>query len=93
MSEIDNEHGSRWVDNHACSALCLLILDDRRSTWEAWSSPKRRCPLPPSLYAEQIAPFLRFDAPLANMLYVMGGRSGPDILNTAEMLTNESCSH
>lgn len=33
-----------------------------------------RPPLPNNLYAQQIAPFLRFDAPLPNMLYVFGGR-------------------
>jgi hypothetical protein len=42
--------------------------------------------LPPALYAEIVAPFLRFDAPLPNMLYAFGGRNqrkGP--LNKVEM--------
>lgn len=76
---------SRWVDRHACSAICALILDDRRAGWEAFHTPSRRRPLPPWLYAEQIAPFLRFDDLLPNMLYIMGGRSHPEILNTVEM--------
>lgn len=52
-----------------------------------WGSCRRRPPLPPALYCEHVAPFLRFDAPLPNMLYVFGGRnrrSGP--VDTAEML-------
>jgi hypothetical protein len=71
---------SRWVDDYACGSICALILDDRHAAWGC-----RRRPLPPSLYAEQIAPFLRFDSPLPNMLYVFGGRSHPDILRTVEM--------
>jgi hypothetical protein len=42
--------------------------------------------LPPALYAEIVAPFLRFDSPLPNMLYAFGGRNqrkGP--LNKVEM--------
>jgi len=74
--------GSRWADPGACAALCLLILDDRRSSGQT----KRRA-LPPALYAENVAPFLRFDVPLPNMLYAFGGRNqsyGP--LDTVEML-------
>jgi len=81
---------SSWADPGACSALCLLILDDRRSNGipaEGDTSARhRRRPLPPALYAECIAPFLRFDMPLPNMLYAFGGRNqrrGP--LNTVEM--------
>lgn len=47
----------------------------------------RRPPLPPFLYENHIAPFLRFQAPLPNMLFAFGGRNridGP--LNTVEML-------
>lgn len=76
---------ARWVDQGACSALCALILDDRRYTGEQTSRNRRR-PLPPALYAEIVAPFLRFDAPLPNMLYAFGGRNqrkGP--LSTVEM--------
>eukprot|EP00928_Gymnodinium_smaydae_P015707 TRINITY_DN15817_c0_g1_i1.p1 TRINITY_DN15817_c0_g1~~TRINITY_DN15817_c0_g1_i1.p1 ORF type:complete len:551 (+),score=99.06 TRINITY_DN15817_c0_g1_i1:110-1762(+) len=86
---------SRWVDPLACSALCQLILDDRKSGGTALFSPRpgdgsslgaRRRALPPSLYAEAVAPFLRFDTPLPNMLYAFGGRNqsrGP--LDTVEM--------
>jgi len=46
----------------------------------------RRRALPPALYAETLAPFLRFDAPLPNMLYAFGGRNqGRGPLDTAEM--------
>jgi len=88
----DNVKTSRWTDAAACSALCLLILDDRRYSIpkDAWEEKQpnsnRRRPLPPALYAEIVAPFLRFDAPLPNMLYAFGGRNqrrGP--LNTVEM--------
>lgn len=78
--------GSRWVDSRACSALCQLILDDRRCCSGAEPSRPRRKPLPPSLYAQNVAPFLRFDAPLPNMLYAFGGRNqsqGP--LDAVEM--------
>jgi len=77
----------RWTDQGACSAVCALILDDRRYRPEdETSSHNRRRPLPPTLYAEIVAPFLRFDAPLPNMLYAFGGRNqtkGP--LNAVEM--------
>lgn len=63
---------ARWTDPGACSAICALILDDRRS---CGSQPSKRRPLPPALYAEHIAPFLRFEGPLPNMLYAIGGRS------------------
>uniref|UniRef100_A0A7S1SCW5 Uncharacterized protein n=1 Tax=Alexandrium catenella TaxID=2925 RepID=A0A7S1SCW5_ALECA len=74
--------GGRWADPGACDALCLLILDDRRS-----SGAGQRRPLPPALYAENVAPFLRFDEPLPDMVYALGGRNqsrGP--LDTVEML-------
>jgi len=79
---------SSWTDQGACSAVCALILDDRRYNVQDESQPSsnRRRPLPPSLYAEIVAPFLRFDAPLPNMLYAFGGRNqrkGP--LNAVEM--------
>jgi len=64
--------GSGWADPNACSALCHLILDDRRAGGHG--SSKRRT-LPPMLYAEHVAPFLRFDLPLPNMLYAFGGRN------------------
>eukprot|EP00933_Yihiella_yeosuensis_P060398 TRINITY_DN6307_c0_g1_i1.p1 TRINITY_DN6307_c0_g1~~TRINITY_DN6307_c0_g1_i1.p1 ORF type:complete len:504 (+),score=111.66 TRINITY_DN6307_c0_g1_i1:69-1580(+) len=79
---------SRWVDPGACEALCQLILDDRHmcSPADGSSPPKRRKALPPFLYAEAVAPFLRFDKLLPNMLYAFGGRNqeqGP--LDTVEM--------
>eukprot|EP00931_Biecheleriopsis_adriatica_P118188 TRINITY_DN93645_c0_g1_i1.p1 TRINITY_DN93645_c0_g1~~TRINITY_DN93645_c0_g1_i1.p1 ORF type:complete len:502 (-),score=86.98 TRINITY_DN93645_c0_g1_i1:134-1639(-) len=79
---------ARWVDSNACDALCQLILDDRRigSTADAGAATRRRRALPPFLYAEAIAPFLRFDSLLPNMLYAFGGRNqeqGP--LDTVEM--------
>eukprot|EP00443_Scrippsiella_acuminata_P031113 CAMPEP_0115266934 /NCGR_PEP_ID=MMETSP0270-20121206/51728_1 /TAXON_ID=71861 /ORGANISM="Scrippsiella trochoidea, Strain CCMP3099" /LENGTH=375 /DNA_ID=CAMNT_0002683055 /DNA_START=68 /DNA_END=1191 /DNA_ORIENTATION=+ len=65
--------GSLWVDPHSCTALCQLILDDRKGGANAPAA--RRRALPPMLYAEHVAPFLRFDQPLPNMLYAFGGRS------------------
>jgi len=63
--------GTPWCDPNACCALTWLILDDRKR------SHIRNCrrALPPMLYAEHVAPFLRFDEPLLNMLYAFGGRS------------------
>lgn len=79
-----------WTDPCACWALCALILDDRRYTGipaeGEQPSRNRRRPLPPAIYAELVAPFLRFDAPFPNMLYAFGGRNqrrGP--LNAVEM--------
>mmetsp|Transcript_8613 Transcript_8613/g.22256 ORF Transcript_8613/g.22256 Transcript_8613/m.22256 type:complete len:464 (-) Transcript_8613:195-1586(-) len=79
---------STWVDAESCSALCLLILSDRRCGSIA-AGPQRlpRPSLPSTLYSEHIAPFLRFEAPLPNMLYAIGGRNrrrGP--VNSVEML-------
>lgn len=64
--------GSKWSDAGAREALCLLIMDDRRS---GSGEPERRRALPPFLYAENVAPFLRFDEPVGNMLYAFGGRN------------------
>lgn len=90
LSEAMSPSESCWTDANACHALCALILDDRRYTGgpaeDGQPSRNRRRPLPPALYAEIVAPFLRFDAPLTNMLYAFGGRNqrrGP--LNTVEM--------
>lgn len=83
--------GSRWADSETCSALCQLILDDRKGggVGDAASSRGsclRRRSLPPALYAENVAPFLRFDVPLPNMLYAFGGRNqGRGPLDTVEM--------
>jgi len=79
---------SCWTDPGACTALCMLILGDRRYNCldDAQPSHTRRRPLPPAIYAQIVAPFLRFDTPLPNMLYAFGGRNqncGP--LDTVEM--------
>eukprot|EP00747_Dinoflagellata_sp_TGD_P209644 gnl/TRDRNA2_/TRDRNA2_83025_c0_seq1.p1 gnl/TRDRNA2_/TRDRNA2_83025_c0~~gnl/TRDRNA2_/TRDRNA2_83025_c0_seq1.p1 ORF type:complete len:515 (-),score=97.38 gnl/TRDRNA2_/TRDRNA2_83025_c0_seq1:48-1472(-) len=82
----DRHEDSVWTEPNACWALCQLILDDRcvRSTCcggasdsqgGAESSRPRRRALPPALYGEHVAPFLRFDAPQPNMLYAIGGRN------------------
>jgi len=42
-------------------------------------------PLPACLYDVAIAPFLRFDTPLPDQMYAVGGRKGDDVLNTVEM--------
>jgi len=78
---------SRWADPGACHALCQLILDDRSPgpPADAGKSRRRRA-LPPFLLAEAVAPFLRFDSLLPNMLYAFGGRNqeqGP--LDTVDM--------
>lgn len=76
----------RWADEGALHALCMLILDDRKGT-PSDSGVRQRRPLPPFLYAENVAPFLRFGEALPNMLYAFGGRNqscGP--LDTVEML-------
>eukprot|EP00927_Polykrikos_kofoidii_P072020 TRINITY_DN68197_c0_g1_i1.p1 TRINITY_DN68197_c0_g1~~TRINITY_DN68197_c0_g1_i1.p1 ORF type:complete len:459 (-),score=70.16 TRINITY_DN68197_c0_g1_i1:415-1791(-) len=80
----------RWVDEYACSAICLLILNDLRSCISATPNcelRRSRPPLPSCLYIEQVTSFLRFAAPLPNMLYAIGGRnrlSGP--VDAVEML-------
>lgn len=61
------------------------MLHDRRPC--AGQPGQRRAPLPPFLYSEHVAAFLRFEAPLPNMLYVFGGRNrrhGP--VSLVEML-------
>eukprot|EP00746_Dinoflagellata_sp_MGD_P158056 gnl/MRDRNA2_/MRDRNA2_86378_c0_seq1.p1 gnl/MRDRNA2_/MRDRNA2_86378_c0~~gnl/MRDRNA2_/MRDRNA2_86378_c0_seq1.p1 ORF type:complete len:601 (+),score=93.91 gnl/MRDRNA2_/MRDRNA2_86378_c0_seq1:97-1899(+) len=64
-----------WVDPGALAGL--LCLMQTRSP----NSP------PLGLYSENIAPFLRFEKPLPNMLYAMGGRNGiHGPLNIVEML-------
>lgn len=66
---------SRWADSGACDAICQLILDDRKMGPDEGAHFRRRKALPPFLYAEAIAPFLRFDRLLPNMLYAFGGRN------------------
>jgi len=71
----------QWVDGTSCSALCALILDDRKGGGSVGSQCAsdaghlRRRALPPAFYAQQVAPFLRFDDPQPNMVYAIGGRS------------------
>lgn len=73
----------KWTESGACSALCQLILDDR----VGGCLHRRRPALPPALYREHVAPFLRFEAPLPNMLYAFGGRNRPrGPVDTVEML-------
>mmetsp|Transcript_25706 Transcript_25706/g.59960 ORF Transcript_25706/g.59960 Transcript_25706/m.59960 type:complete len:492 (+) Transcript_25706:98-1573(+) len=77
----EEERRQVWVDSTSCSSLCQLILADRSG--EACSG---RRVLPPAMYSEIIAPFLRFDTPQPNQLYAFGGRNqrcGP--LDTVEM--------
>lgn len=72
-------HAGRWVDPGVCTGLCWLAADDRKG------NPSRPS-LPLSLYSDAIAPFLRFDAPLPNQLYAIGGRNQQDgPLDTVEM--------
>lgn len=72
---------NKWVDPSTSSALCWLSIDDKKG------NPRRaNCSLPPSLYSDGIAPFLRFDAPLPGQLYVVGGRNQQqDPLDVVEM--------
>lgn len=68
----------RWTEPGLAEALRLVILGDRL---------RRRRPLPPGIWDAHVAPFLRFDEPLPNMLYVMGGRSQRHgALDAVEML-------
>jgi len=81
---MDTLNSSCWVDKNACAALCQLVLEDRRGGSTAGI---RRPRLPPVLWSQHVAPFLRFEGPLPNMLYVFGGRNrqlGP--VDSVEML-------
>eukprot|EP00929_Paragymnodinium_shiwhaense_P044017 TRINITY_DN22584_c0_g1_i1.p1 TRINITY_DN22584_c0_g1~~TRINITY_DN22584_c0_g1_i1.p1 ORF type:complete len:462 (+),score=78.74 TRINITY_DN22584_c0_g1_i1:90-1475(+) len=87
--------GGRWVDEHACAALCLLILaDSRQGSFHPAGlrgAAELRASLPPFIYAQHIAPFLRFEGLLPNMLFVFGGRCAPrGPTNTVEMLDSWS---
>mmetsp|Transcript_120367 Transcript_120367/g.300267 ORF Transcript_120367/g.300267 Transcript_120367/m.300267 type:complete len:548 (+) Transcript_120367:64-1707(+) len=73
----------QWADPNACKALTELVLDDRR---RAMAGIGGGMPSAPALCAQLIAPFLRFDEPLQNMLYVFGGRNKSSLaLDTVEM--------
>mmetsp|Transcript_130387 Transcript_130387/g.254002 ORF Transcript_130387/g.254002 Transcript_130387/m.254002 type:complete len:438 (-) Transcript_130387:53-1366(-) len=71
---------NNWSEPGAASALLWLAIDDHKG------NPRRQHALPPALYSDAIAPFLHFDMPLPNQLYVIGGRNqqqGP--LDTVEL--------
>lgn len=69
-----------WADPGGGSSLLWLVLDDRKRR------SKGRPVLPTAVYADVIAPFLHFDEPLPNQLYVFGGRNQQDgALDTVEM--------
>mmetsp|Transcript_141573 Transcript_141573/g.394598 ORF Transcript_141573/g.394598 Transcript_141573/m.394598 type:complete len:404 (-) Transcript_141573:94-1305(-) len=72
---------TQWVDPGASAALCWLAIDDRKG------NPRRaHCSLPPCLYTDGIAPFLRFNGPQPNQLYAVGGRDQQqDPLDIVEM--------
>jgi len=71
---------SDWCEPGAEQALLCLAIDDLKG------NTMRKTTLPQAVYADCIAPFLRFGEPLPNQLYAVGGRNahqGP--LNTVEM--------
>eukprot|EP00927_Polykrikos_kofoidii_P024849 TRINITY_DN22480_c0_g1_i1.p1 TRINITY_DN22480_c0_g1~~TRINITY_DN22480_c0_g1_i1.p1 ORF type:complete len:505 (+),score=72.40 TRINITY_DN22480_c0_g1_i1:87-1601(+) len=77
----------RWIDSNACSAICILVLNDKRDGVNSTPTCSPRPKLPSCIYTEHVASFLRFVAPLPNMLYAIGGRnrrSGP--VDAVEML-------
>mmetsp|Transcript_36609 Transcript_36609/g.66372 ORF Transcript_36609/g.66372 Transcript_36609/m.66372 type:complete len:407 (-) Transcript_36609:86-1306(-) len=57
----------QWTELGISGKLCLLAIDDKKGNPRLGS-------LPPSLYSQMIAPFLRFDGPVGDQLYVLGGR-------------------
>eukprot|EP00397_Hematodinium_sp_SG-2012_P005875 GEMP01005899.1.p1 GENE.GEMP01005899.1~~GEMP01005899.1.p1 ORF type:complete len:448 (+),score=75.07 GEMP01005899.1:163-1506(+) len=70
---------TNWTEPHVSRTLAWLIHDDRRGN-------TMRAPLPADVLQSVLAPFLHFDAPISDMIYVCGGRNqtiGP--LPTAEM--------
>eukprot|EP00929_Paragymnodinium_shiwhaense_P003554 TRINITY_DN104122_c0_g1_i1.p1 TRINITY_DN104122_c0_g1~~TRINITY_DN104122_c0_g1_i1.p1 ORF type:complete len:429 (+),score=85.95 TRINITY_DN104122_c0_g1_i1:175-1461(+) len=71
---------TNWTEPGVAEGLLWLAIDDRKG------NARRTASLPPNIYSDCIAPFLHFDAPLPNQLYVVGGRNhqyGP--LDTVEM--------
>jgi len=74
---------SQWTDPGASTALCWLAIEAKRTDVDG---EPLHTELPQSLYSEAIAPFLHFDSPLPDQLYVVGGRNQQqDPLSTVEM--------
>lgn len=72
--------GGEWVEPGSASALCLLAMDDSKE------NQRRPHALPLYLYSDVIAPFLRFEGPVNNQLYAIGGRvEHQDPLDVVEM--------
>jgi len=57
----------RWTDKFAGRALAWILLEDSKR-------PSARPALPPAVYVH-IATFLRFQAPLKDQIYAVGGRN------------------
>ncbi|CAE7206393.1 ivns1abpa [Symbiodinium sp. CCMP2592] len=71
--------GGRWVEQGTMAKLALLALEDQRGS-------SSRAPLPPFIYSQMIAPYLSFNGPVPDQLYVIGGRdSNQEPLNVVEM--------
>jgi len=69
---------TQWTEPGASEALRVLSVECGRADWTRH--------LPPALISEAIAPFLHFDAPLPDQLYVVGGRNQhQEPLDTVEM--------
>jgi hypothetical protein len=68
---------AQWSEQGAGQSLRLLASD---------RGSKTRSALPPALYSEIVAPFLRFDAAVPDQLYAIGGRNErQEPLDTVEM--------
>ncbi|CAE8620763.1 unnamed protein product [Polarella glacialis] len=74
------QHGP-WTEEGVSSKLCWVAIDDRKG------NSTRQCQsLPQPLYSQMIASFLRFEGPVPDQLYVVGGRDhNQDPLNVVEM--------
>mmetsp|Transcript_76056 Transcript_76056/g.211383 ORF Transcript_76056/g.211383 Transcript_76056/m.211383 type:complete len:483 (+) Transcript_76056:44-1492(+) len=57
-----------FVEPESATALCWLLLDDTKGN-------PHRAALPSAVYTETVASFLRFDEPLTEQLYAIGGRN------------------
>ncbi|CAK0864277.1 unnamed protein product [Prorocentrum cordatum] len=74
---------AQWSERGTAQSLRLLASDRGSATRRA---------LPPAVYSEVVAPFLRFDAAVPDQLYAVGGRNesqGP--LDTVEMFETCGC--